>query len=173
MVKENFEESDIHMYFQDSCPHCINAKQALSKDLSKIKLYDLKIKKNYDEFSKLGGRGVPFFVNTRTKKTFSGNPGSYSNLVKQLGISSSPTLKDLKIKIFVSDSCGYCKKLKQMLSSSNNLKNVKIISLSDSDYESQAKPYKFNGYPFIVSETTGKHILGAPPSIQNLIQALQ
>lgn len=165
------------MYFQDSCPHCVNAKQALSKDLSKIKLYDLKVKKNYDEFSKLGGRGVPFFVSVKTKKTFSGNPGSFANLVKQLGISPSSTkpsnLKDLKVKIFVSDSCGYCKRLKQMLSSSNNLKNVKIISLSDSDYEKEAKPYKFSGYPFIVSETTGKHILGAPPSVQNLINGLQ
>lgn len=172
-MRENYEEPDIHMYFQDSCPHCTSAKRALSKDMSKIQLHDLKVKKNYDEFSKLGGRGVPFFVSAKTKKTFSGNPGSFQNLLKHLSVSSDSNLKDLKVKIFVSDSCGYCKRLKQMLSSGNHLKDVKIISLSDADYESEAKRYKFSGYPFIVSEKTGKHILGAPPSVGDLVSALQ
>lgn len=160
------------MYFQDSCPHCTSAKQALSKDMSKIQLHDLKVKKNYDEFAKLGGRGVPFFVSTKTGKTFSGNPGSFQSLLQHLSASAT-NLKDLKVKIFVSDSCGYCKRLKQMLSSGNHLKDVKIISLSDANYESEAKRYKFNGYPFIVSEKTGKHVLGAPPSVRDLVSALQ
>jgi glutaredoxin len=170
------------MYFQDSCPHCSSAKKALQKQLSGMELKDLKIKANYAEFQKSGGRGVPYFVSKSTGKAFAGNPGSYSNLLAKLGLdggSAKPSkgteysLRDLKVKIFVSDSCGYCKRLKQLLNTTNNSRNVRVISLSDSDYQKEASKYKFSGYPFIVSETTGKTILGAPPSIDKLVSALQ
>lgn len=169
------------MYFQDSCPHCTSAKKALQNNLSSIQLKDLKIQSNYQEFISKGGRGVPFFVSKSSGKTFSGNPGSFTNLLSKIGKSESLPkskpksyqLKDLKVKIFVSDSCGYCKRLKQLLKNTNNIQNVRIISLSDSDYQKEASKYKFNGYPFIVSETTGQHILGAPPSIESLVAGLQ
>lgn len=165
------------MYYQDSCPHCVAAKKALAKELSSKRIieHNLKNKKEYDEFIKLGGVGVPFFVSKTTRQTFSGNPKTFDVLLKKLNTpaTKSSSLKDLRVKIFVSDSCGYCKRLKQMLSSTHNLKNVALISTSDSAFERESKKYKFNGYPFIVSETTGKHILGAPPSIEKMIMALQ
>lgn len=162
------------MYYQERCPHCVNAKQALAKELSsrRIIAHDLKNKKDYDEFIKLGGTGVPFFVSKTTHQTFSGNPKTFDMLLKKLN-KKPASLKDLRVKIFVSDSCGYCKRLKQMLSSTHNLQNVELISTSDSAFEKESKKYKFNGYPFIVSETTGKHILGAPPSIEKMMTALQ
>jgi glutaredoxin len=170
------------MYFQDSCPHCSNAKKALEKQLSGMELKDLKIKSNFTEFQRNGGRGVPYFVSKSTGKSFAGNPGTFGNLLVKLGLddgskssqgTSHYSLRDLKVKIFVSDSCGYCKRLKQLLNTTNNARNVRVISLSDSDYQREASKYKFSGYPFIVSETTGKTILGAPPSIDKLVSALQ
>lgn len=140
-------------------------------------MHNLNDKKEAARFRALGGQGVPFFYSETLRTSYAGNPGSFEALVKQLqpaAVSSKQgrSLKSMNIKIFVSDSCGYCKRLKQMLSSAGQLKDVRIISLSDSDYSSEASKYSFNGYPFIVSETTGKHILGAPPSIETMIQSL-
>lgn len=161
------------MYFQETCPHCVNAKKALQNHISQIELKNLKNKKNYQEFIELGGRGVPLFVSKKTHKTFSGNPQTFTNLISKLNVGAPQKLKDLKVKIFVSDSCGYCKKLKQMLQHSNEIRNVRIISLSDSAYQKEASSYKIDGYPFIVSEKTGKFMLGAPPSVASMISALQ
>jgi glutaredoxin len=190
---ENFQHNnmslknlDVHLFVQDGCKFCVTAKQFIKQNNldHQIMIHDLKDPKNLALFKSLNGRGIPFFVSMKTHKTFSGVPKSLHDLLQKLSSSPSPSssspssnnlfdmIKNLNLEMFFSTNCGYCKKLRSLLQQSNLLNLVKIHYENDTETHNAAKKYKIQGFPFIISHKTGKHITGAPPTIQQLIASL-
>jgi glutaredoxin len=137
----------------------------------------LKDPNNMKIFTSYGGQGVPFFVSTITKKTFTGKPRNIQQLKSALTLdtksSSNDPIRDLDIKILLSQRCGYCKRLKNLLEQSGVINKVTIMYDNDPNVQSVFGGYKINGVPFIFSAKTKKHISGAPSSIEQLIHNLQ
>jgi glutaredoxin len=193
---ENFEhpspsltDLQIHLFVQDGCKFCVHAKQFLKQNHieNQVMIHDLKDSYNLDLFKKFKGQAIPFFISLKTMKSFTGVPKSISDLISKLSVMThspsvmthSPSsmslpqmIQNLQLEMFFSTHCSYCKKLRSLLQQSNLLNFVKIYYENDQATHDIAKKYKIQGFPFILSRKTGKHITGAPPSIQQLISAL-
>ena len=184
-ITENFSHDDrnllqdlgIVLFKQDSCSACNSVIRTLDLQ-NKIQILDLKNPQNMKQFVALKGQAVPFFFSQKTGKTFTGHPKTINNLINILGTrenfgGGNPSLKDLDVRILLSQSCGYCKKLKGMLEQNNLTNSVKIYYNDDSEVSSVFGKFKIDGVPFMYSTKTGKKITGCPNSIENMIQSLQ
>ena len=82
-------------------------------------------------------------------------------------------LKDLKLDVYVSGSCGHCLRLKKMLKDAGELENVNLKDVSKAEHSAEMKDKKLGGgVPVIVSLATGKKMVGAPQSIEALVAKL-
>ena len=181
-LKPQLKELKLVMFTQDGCKYCSDVVKDLDlkKNCPSMKILNLKDKKNIEVFQGYGGQGVPFFVSQKTNKTFTGHPKSLSTLVNALELQSVPVqtndvraiLKGLDVKLLLDRRCGYCKKLKSMLEQ-NGVSDVVVMYW---DNDPSAKDVfgglAIDGVPVIYSMKTGKHIVGAPASLSQLISGL-
>ena len=173
---------DVVMYTQDNCKYCADVLKDLDlrKNCPNLKIKNIKDKKNLQEFLGYGGQGVPFFVATKTGKTYTGHPRSLDVLVGSLQMSSIPTetndlraiLKGLDVKLLLDRRCGYCKKLRSMLDQNGVSDVVVMYWNSDPEARDVFGHLTIDGVPVIYSVKTGKHIVGAPASLSQIISAL-
>lgn len=181
-LKTNLKDLQIVMFTQDNCKFCTQAltDMDLKKNCPNLKILNIKDKKNLDVFLGYGGQGVPFFVAQKTGKTFTGHPKTLSTLVSSLEMSSMPTetndvraiLKGMDVKVLLDRKCGYCKKLKSLLEQNNVSDVVVMYWTSDPSAKDVFGKLTIDGVPVIYSATTGKHIVGAPGSLSQLINGL-
>lgn len=182
-VKNQLKDLQIIMFTQDKCKYCTDAVKdlELKKNCPNLKIMNLKDKKNVDLFMTYGGQGVPFFVSEKTRMTFTGHPKTMSNLLQSLEGSQAPApptndiramIKDLDVKLLLSRNCGYCKKLKNLLEQ-NNVQDV-VVMFWDNDPQARDVfgGMNIDGVPVIYSAKTGKHIMGAPGSLAQIISEL-
>jgi len=81
-------------------------------------------------------------------------------------------LRDLKLKVYYLDGCGYCKLFKETLKPYTHHKNEEIIELRDAtkpNWTSILKELNISGFPTTVSEKTKKQLIGYVPSIDTVI----
>jgi glutaredoxin len=173
------ESASLIMFVQDDCKHCkdVLKELPLQKEFPGFVVLNLKDPKNMKSFVSYGGQGVPLFVCPSNKKTFTGKPKTIENLRMALQMPtknvSKDTLRDLDIKILMSQRCGYCKRLKNMLEQNGVLHKVTIMYDNDPAVPQVFGAYKINGVPFIFSAKTKKTISGAPSSVAQIINALE
>jgi len=67
--------------------------------------------------------------------------------------------------VYTSNGCGYCTKLKKMLTDANVIDKVTLV-------ENGKLPDGVQGVPHIESRTTKKHHTGCPKSVEALIKSL-
>merc|ERR1712173_239998 len=110
-------------------------------------------------FTNYGGYATPFFYSLKTNKSVTGFV-SVEKLVDMLSSHESyePDMKkkvrDMKLKVFVMNMCGYCQKLKEMMKSHG-------ITEDDVEFIHNLEPYKHElkhvrGFPHTKSMATGK-----------------
>jgi len=168
----------IIMFTQDGCKFCkdVVTDLDLKKKCPNLKILNLKDKSNMKLFQMYGGNAVPFFVSTETKKTFTGHPKSLSVLLKHLSEIPKDDLKsvikDMDIHVLVSDRCGYCRRLTNLINSNGLTDVVRVYRQDDPNVAYVFGKYRYDGVPFIVSMKTGKNITGAPQTISQLLNAL-
>ena len=81
---------------------------------------------------------------------------------------SDNELQDLDIDLYVMNGCGYCTKLKQMLSQAGVLQHVNIIS----DIRNRPELKGVRGFPHMISKKTGKSHTGYVNNVPHLIEQL-
>lgn len=166
------------MFTQDGCKFCKDALDDLNlkKMCPNVKILNLKNKANLKLFKDYNGMAVPMFVSEKTKQTFTGKPSSLELLVDKLGGDNGKDIKsavkDLDVHVLVSDRCGYCKKLKNMLDANGVSEVITFYKDSDPSANQVFGRFSFDGVPFILSKKTGKHITGAPQSLQQILASL-
>ena len=75
-------------------------------------------------------------------------------------------IKRLDIVMYSSPTCFFCTQLKKMLQENNLKDSITIIE------DSQQIPKEVEAFPFLKSRKTNKKIVGAPASIDKMIQEL-
>ena len=164
--------------FTESCHtsvRCLNIMRRLFGDsLENVFIVkNLGVAANVELFQAFGGQKVPMFYSLKTKRQSS----SYENpqtLIAELSgapiepYAQSTPIKDLDIHVYVMNGCGYCTKMKQMLTDSGVMDQVTIIS----DIRNRPELAHVRGFPHMVSKKTGKTHTGYVPSIDKLLQVL-
>lgn len=181
-LRTHLKNLDVVMFTQDNCKYCNEALKDLDlrKNCPNLKVLNIKDKKNLDLFLGYGGQGVPFFVSKKTGKSFTGHPQTLSTLMNSLEMSSIPSttndvraiLKGLDVKLLLDRRCGYCKRLKNLLEQ-NGVTDVVVMYWSEDPSAKDIFGHlTIDGVPVIYSVKTGKHIVGAPTTMDQLIRAL-
>ena len=82
-------------------------------------------------------------------------------------------IRDLNIIFVKMEGCIYCKRLEELLAV-NNVSEliIRVDSNSDDVKKLSSKYGEINGFPTLISITTGKKIVGARASIEDIIQDL-
>lgn len=82
-------------------------------------------------------------------------------------------LKDLRVIFVKMNGCIHCKRLQELLDN-NNVNNLITIIDSESPEvnELRNKYGEFDGFPTLISETTGKKLIGNRPNIDAIIREL-
>lgn len=137
---------------------------------------DIAKPQNVQMFTNYGGYATPFFYSLKTNKSVTGFV-SVEKLVDMLSSHESyePDMKkkvrDMKLKVFVMNMCGYCQKLKEMMKSHG-------ITEDDVEFIHNLEPYKHElkhvrGFPHTKSMATGKEMTGCPSSMEDLMKKLE
>lgn len=131
--------------------------------------------KNEQEFTNMGGYATPYFYSLKTNKSVTGLV-SKDKLVEMLSYHEGyehpmkKKVRDMKLKVYVMEMCGYCQKLKQMLEEAG-------ITDDDVEYIKDLASHRHElqnvrGFPHIKSMKTGKEMTGYPGSMENLMKQL-
>jgi glutaredoxin len=81
-------------------------------------------------------------------------------------------LKDLDIHIFVSDSCGFCKKLKEFLQQQGVIGMVTLRNTADPQNQQLFQKLGGRGVPFFYSAKTQKTFAGFVPDLNVVVERL-
>ena len=83
-------------------------------------------------------------------------------------------LKDLKVDMYYSTGCGWCKKSQAMLKKAGELKNVtlKDVSKPENSAEMKAKNIGGQGVPAFYANATRKNSIGHSKSVEALVAKL-
>ena len=181
-MKPQLKDLKLVMFTQDGCKYCSDVLKDLSlkKNCPSMEILNLKDKSNIQLFQGYGGQGVPFFVSKATNKTFTGHPRTMSALVSALSNNVRAqrpndirsVMTQLDIKLLLSRQCGYCKRLKNMLEQNGVSDTVVMYWDNDPSAHEVFGKLAVDGVPVVLSVTTGKHIVGAPSNLDQLIGAL-
>lgn len=181
-VKPQLKDLKLVMFTQDGCKYCSDVMKDLNlkKNCPSMEILNLKDKRNVQLFQGYGGQGVPFFVSKATNKSFTGHPRTVTTLVDALSNGVPPpqprdiqsVMKQLNIKLLLSKQCGYSKRLKNMLEQNGVSDTVVMYWDNDPSAQDVFGSLAIDGVPVIYSVTTGKHVVGAPPTLHQLIDSL-
>lgn len=174
-LDEDIENLDIMLFIDMNCPFSQEQMKSNFIEHMDIKKID---KNNNKMLKELGGKGTPFFYSQKTKRFFTGLEKDKKEIIKKLlskenfEVTPKPSLssiiKDLKIVIYSSDNCPYCKKLEKMLEEEEVEKDIQIIK----DQTKMKDIENIQGFPYIFSKRTDKNMVGCPVSVQMIIDNL-
>ena len=167
--------------FSESCHtsvQCLNVMRRLFGDhLENVFiLKDLASPANVELFHAFGGKKVPMFYSLKTKRQ-SFRYDNPQRLIEELSlpaegyeapVEKDMTVKDLDIHLYVMNGCGYCTKMKKMLTESGVIGDITVIS----DIRNRPELANVRGFPYMISKKTGKTHTGFVPTVDKLVQAL-
>lgn len=90
-----------------------------------------------------------------------------TNLSNSTALSTADKVKALDIVMYSSPNCFFCIQFKNLLKNDNLERHIIIIE------DQMQIPSEVQAFPFLKSRKTGKHIVGAPKSIDAMIDDLQ
>jgi len=80
-------------------------------------------------------------------------------------------INDLKLIVYEMQGCGFCTKLKQ-----HTLKgykdSIEFRDIANPEWHKVIQENQYQGFPTIVSQTTGKVLIGYRPKIKDIVEAL-
>ena len=167
-----------------NCPHSNHLLQLLKSQFQNIDnifiLKDINNEHNLDLLKKYNGRGTPFLYSLVTNKSVLGGNHSVEDImnilssedveIKENYSSKEDEIKNLKIKLYVMNGCGFCVKLKELFKEHNVLEHITIIT----DLQNHKQDLKnVSGFPHMISQTTGKSMTGYSNSLDKIINELK
>ena len=184
-LKKQFADLDLVIYVDGvHCGHCINLKRMLKENdlLGVVELKDINTASYRQELIKLGGQGVPFMKSKRLGTTVTGVPPHMEAVIvmfheqkPKVPENLASKLKDLKLVVYVSDMCSYCKMYKQFIKDNDLRPFFKIVNVANKE-ETQNDPFlKTNnlvGYPTTYSCKYKTSFPGVPKNVEHLISLL-
>lgn len=82
-------------------------------------------------------------------------------------------MRDLNIIFLKMEGCGHCTRLKELLDKNNLTNQVKIVDSNSPQVDTLKNKYgEINGFPTLISETTGKKMVGGRSNIEDVLAAL-
>lgn len=137
-----------------------------------VQLKDINNKSNEQQMTNLGGYAVPFVYSNSTNNSVTGYY-PLNQLLNELSKRNEHSklkkkIIELDIVLYVLENCVYCQKVKEMLGDLLHL--VQVIDAMNPNVREQIK--NFPGFPVLVSKKTGKHKVGLPNSIHELVKHL-
>ena len=186
-LKKKIAQLDLLIYVDtENCGHCQNMKKMLRQHgvLDVVQLKEIKIQSHREELLKMGGQGVPFIHSRRTQTSITGVPPNLEGMIVMLkqqeknpkvSAQTEKQLRDLKLIVYVSDMCSYCKMYKQFIQEQGIRHLVKIVNVANKD-ETENDPFlKTNnlvGYPTTYSCKYKTSFPGVPKDIDQIIALL-
>ncbi len=170
---EQLKKLNILLFIDKKCPFSRN--QLKQESTQTMDVIDIKKKKNKQMFTDYGGFATPFFYSLSTNRSYTGFEPNDKTIVKNMSVienfsnSTSGKIKDLDIVIYSSKQCPYCNMLYKMLSDNNQLNNVTIVD----DMNQMENIENIQGFPYIFSRKTKKHMTGAPQDLDSLLLVMQ
>lgn len=82
--------------------------------------------------------------------------------------STEQILKNLELKVYVMERCGYCTRLKDVLKDYLNV--IELRDSSDQKWKDIINEIGISGFPTIVSEKNGKVLVGYRSSIDEILK---
>lgn len=186
---------DVLFFMSPSCPWCQKMKAVFEKEkkLGDVTVVDVTKPEGVELAKQYGSidKGVPSFVSKKLKTGTVGFKESVSELVQALKQTAqnventksqapqmnpqeaNSKIQDLGIIMFMSPSCGYCTKAKEMLDSAGVLGAIELVDISQENGKALVQQHipEFRGVPAFKSKTTGKISVGFKP-LDSLVQEL-
>ena len=174
---------EVMFFMSPKCPWCQKMKAVLEKEgaLRDLETIDITTPEGQETAKKYGSldKGVPSFVSKKLRTGTVGFKESVRELVAALvKAKDEPEPKQpipleeakgkiggLRVLLFTSPSCGWCKKAKEGLSEAGVLDSVETIDITTpegKDLLSKEIP-EFKGVPVAKSMVTGKIVTGYRP----------
>lgn len=125
-------------------------------------------------FEIMAGYKCPIPVNNMKPGTvvMRNRPQPVNHASKYHVIEQFNNLKKLKVDMYHTDSCGYCKAAKDMLKKAKADKSVTLKSLSNAKHAAEFRKMNARGVPLFVSNKTKKSHAGLPKSVHDLVAKL-
>ena len=174
---------EVMFFMSPKCPWCQKMKAVLEKEgtLRDLETVDITTPQGQETAKKYGSldKGVPSFVSKKLRTGTVGFKESTKELVAALNkAKDEPEPKealpseeargkigDLRVVLFTSPSCGWCKKAKEGLSEAGVLGSVEVVDITTPEGKelvSKEIP-EFRGVPVAKSMVTGKIVTGYRP----------
>ena len=110
---------------------------------------------------------MPYYSNKSKITRYSKNISSSSLSMPYSELSIADKIKALDIVMYSSPGCFFCTQFKTLLEEENLSHHITII-------EDQTKmPSNVQAFPHLMSRKTGKHIVGAPRTINAMLEDLK
>lgn len=170
---EQLKKLNILLFVDKKCPFSRN--QLKQESVKVMDVIDIKKRKHKQMFTDYGGFATPFFYSLKTNRSYTGFEANDETILKNISIvenftnSTSSKIKELDVVIYSSKQCPYCNMLYKMLSDNNQLNNVTIIE----DMNQMENVENIQGFPYIFSRKTKKHMTGAPQDVESMLLVLQ
>ena len=177
-------------FYDKKCPHSLQAMQMYQKELAPttldqafLSVKDISLFNNEQLLTELGGTATPFFYSQATHRSVTGFVAGLHNLMQGLNGKSvkesyQPTsssmeevVKKLNVVVFVMQGCGYCDKLKALITQAGLQNVVKFVDARDPNFRHELMNVR--GFPYYKSMTTGKSSMGYPGSLQKMLAHLE
>lgn len=104
---------------------------------------------------------------TRYSKNISSSSSSSSLSMPSSESSTANKIKALDIVMYSSPGCFFCTQFKKLLNEENLFHHITIIE------DPIQMPSNVQAFPHLTSRKTGKHIVGAPRSINAMLEELK
>jgi glutaredoxin len=183
---------EVIFFMSPKCPWCQKMKAVMEKEgsLRDVEMVDVTTAQGQELAKKYGSldKGVPSFVSKKLRTGTVGFKESTNELVKSLvKAKDEPEPKEpipteealgkigaLRVLLFTSPTCGWCKKAKDGLQEAGVLDSVEVVDISTPEGKelvSKEIP-DFRGVPVAKSMVTGKIVTGYRP-LEALVAELQ
>lgn len=187
--KPSLKELDVVMFYDPSCPNCVNMMEVLKKENKQgdLTMIDVSQKEGMEMAQKVGvdQLGVPSYISRKLNTATVGAKNSVNDLINELVEASaqakqekesiknndttdlSQVVADLQITLFSSDSCGFCKKAKKDCEDRGLVGIVRIVDIGKQEGQELLKQAVENSegeydgsIPVYHSSKKGKYVTG-------------
>lgn len=186
-IKDQVKDMNLVIFVDnENCNHCRNFRRMLNEEgvLDVVELKDINVRQNRDQLRRNGGQGVPFIVSKTTKTSVTGLPPNLASMLTALQNQQQPSavsnrhaqaLKDLRLVVYVSDRCSYCRMYKEFMAKNGLRPYIKIVHVENKE-ETDNDPFlrtnRLVGYPTTYSCKYKTSFPGVPKSVDHLISLL-
>lgn len=151
------------MYGRDSCPHCVNMKEQLTKDgvMQDFQFIDVQSRSGERMFSKTNADGVPFFINPINNASASGSMNT-KELYNRMNMKEGPFVSEFDmtgVVMFGSYDCGYTVKMIDELKRNDVWEQITFIDTESIEGRALYKRTSASGVPHML-HPNGKTVTG-------------